>query len=84
MNYVTEGKTTQPTYKDLEVESLYNTYRNRGLPPGPIANPGIIAIEAVINPIETDYMFFLTTRENETIFSKTFEEHVEAKHKYLN
>ena len=84
VNYITGGKTTQPTYDDLEADSLYNTYKHRGLPPGPIANPGIASIKAVVEPIETDYLFFLTTRENETIFSKTFAEHVTAKHKYLN
>ncbi|MFA7663080.1 MAG: endolytic transglycosylase MltG, partial [Patescibacteria group bacterium] len=83
INYITSGKTTRPTADDLKIDSPYNTYKYRGLPPGPIANPGIASIEAVINPTKTDYLYFLTTPDKQTIFSKTFEEHVAAKNKYL-
>lgn len=84
VNYVTGGKTTRPSLDDIAVESEYNTYKYRGLPPGPICNPGIASIEAVLDPVETDYLFFLTTPDNETIFSETHDDHVEAKNKYLN
>ena len=53
----------------------YNTYRHPGLPPGPIANPGEGAIEAVLAPARTDYLFFVRTGPGRHAFSRTFEEH---------
>lgn len=70
--------------EDTQINSPYNTYRNRGLPPGPIANPGLNAIQAAIYPKYTDYNYFLTDLETgQTIWSKTFEEHKQNKSKYL-
>lgn len=70
--------------KDLEVDSPYNTYKYRGLPPGPICNPGIIAIEAAIYPITTDYLYFLTPKgNNEVIYAHNNEEQSANKYKYL-
>lgn len=71
------------TYKDTEVVDPYNTYIHTGLPPGPIANSGVISIEAVLYPEETDYFYFLATKDGEVLFSKTLEEHNEKKRKYL-
>ena len=69
---------------DTRVESPYNTYLHRGLPPGPITNPGILAIEAAIYPIYNDYNFFLTpTGTRDIIYSRTHDEHVLNKAKYL-
>lgn len=68
---------------DLEVKSPYNTYKNIGLPPGPISNPGLSAIKAAIYAQESDYYYFLSTPEGETIFSKTHEEHIANKAKYF-
>lgn len=82
VNFITGKNTTRASFDDLSVQSPYNTYLFPGLPPGPIANPSIDAIEAVVNPIETDYYYFLTTLENETIFSTTLEEHTENTYKY--
>lgn len=62
-------------YKDLEFESPYNTYLNKGLPPGPIANAGAMSIEAALNPEETDLFYFIATPEGNVLFSKTLEEH---------
>ena len=69
--------------EDTKAESPYNTYQNAGLPPGPICNPGLSAIKAAIYPQETDYNFFLSKPNGETVFSKTLEEHNENKAKYL-
>lgn len=68
------------TYKDLEVKSDYNTYKNKGLPPSPICNPGMISLDAVVNAPETDYYYFrLSDEENgKHIFSKDFQTHVNA------
>lgn len=62
-------------YKDYEIDDPYNTYKISNLPPGPIANPGEISIEAALYPASTDYLFFLATREGEVLFSETLEEH---------
>lgn len=70
-------------YKDLEVESPYNTYKYTGLTPGPIANAGKTSIEAVLFPAESDYYYFLATPKGEVLYSKTLAEHNEKKAKYL-
>ncbi len=67
-------------YRDLEIDSPYNTYQRRGLPPGPINNPGIDAIEAVLNPEETDYLYYVATGDGSHIFTETYQEHLEAIH----
>lgn len=66
-------------YKDLEINDPYNTYKNKGLTPGPIANAGISSIEAALHPAETNYMYFLATSSGEVLFSKTLEEHNQKK-----
>lgn len=65
------------TYEDLKVDSPYNTYKNPGLPPGPIANPGRASLEAVVMPAEHDYFFYVTKKDgtSEHYFSRTLEEH---------
>lgn len=74
----------QYSVEDTKIDNPYNTYQNYGLPPGPIANPGIKAIEAAIYPTESDYFFFLSRSDNgETIFAKTYNEHLSNKAKYL-
>ena len=83
INYVTGKKDRQPLYEDLKVNSPYNTYQNRGLPPTPICNPGAAAIEAAINPATTDYLFFLHPLDGATVFSKTLDEHNRNKVKWL-
>jgi len=70
--------------EDTEINSPYNTYQNIGLPPGPISNPGLSAIRAAIYYKDSDYNFFLSKPDGETVFSKDFEEHKENKAKYLN
>lgn len=68
---------------EIKIKSLYNTYLYPGLPQGPISNPGWEAIEAALNPTETDYWYYLSTREGKTIFSRTLPEHQEAVRQYL-
>ncbi|MBA4538534.1 endolytic transglycosylase MltG [Bacillus aquiflavi] len=70
-------------YKDLEVDSPYNTYKHKGLPPGPIANAGKMSIEAALNPEETDFLYFLATSNGEVIFTKTLDEHNQEKAKHI-
>ena len=70
------GKVTT-TAEDRKSESPYNTYRHKGLPPGPISNPGETALEAALNPADTDAIFFVTVNldTGETLFAATNEEH---------
>lgn len=84
VNYVTGKGLTQPTLEDTEVDSPYNTYNVEGLPPGPIGNPGILAIQAALEPQDSPFLYFLTTEDGETIFSQTYEEHLENKERYLD
>lgn len=71
------------TLKDLRTDSPYNTYTRKGLPPTPISNPGLDSIEAVLNPTPNEYLFYLSDKDGITHFSKTHEEHVKLKQKYL-
>ena len=69
--------------EDTKIDSPYNTYRYRGLPRGPIANPGLSAIRAAVFPRSSPYLYYLSTPDGRTIFSRTLEEHNAAKEKYL-
>lgn len=70
--------------EDLEVESPYNTYTIPGLPPGPIANPGIASIEAVLTAPETEFIYYIADKNGKSHFAKTFEDHSANISKYLN
>lgn len=84
INYVTGKKSPGVSTQDLALDSPYNTYRYRGLPPGPISNPGESALRSVAFPTANSYWYFLTTPEGKVIYSKTFDEHLKAKAKYLH
>jgi len=79
------GKTTKDlTLADLKINSPFNTYLYKGLPPAPISNPGLESIEAALNPANTPYLFFLTGDDGKMHYSRNFDEHVEKKFKYIN
>lgn len=79
VRYVTTEERPQVLYRDLEIDSPYNTYRNRGLPPGPIASPGLASMLAVLNPAETDYYFFVSRRDGTHEFTRTYDDHLQAR-----
>ncbi|HEA84401.1 MAG TPA: endolytic transglycosylase MltG [Candidatus Wildermuthbacteria bacterium] len=83
VNYITAKADPGVLFEDTRVISSFNTYKYPGLPLGPIANPGIESIRAVLNPIENSYWYYLSTPQGETIFSRTLQEHNIAKAKYL-
>lgn len=84
LSYALGDNKTQHNTVDLAVDSPYNTYKYAGLPPGPIGNPGLLAIEAAIYPIATDYNYFLTPPGSKTvIYARTYAEHLRNKAKYL-
>ena len=70
------------TRKHLAMVTPYNTYLNKGLPPGPIANPGLASLEAALYPAETDYLYFVSKKDSTHQFSTTFKEHNRAVRKY--
>lgn len=83
VNYATGKSLPSVTYDDLKINSPYNTYKYRGLPPGPISNPGLDSIYAAIYPKSNAYWYFLTTKTGQVIYSKTYTEHINNKNKYL-
>ncbi len=78
------GKTTKDlSIDDLKIDSPYNSYTHRGLPPTPISNPGLRAILDTIHPIKTSYLYFLTDGEGNMHYAATFDEHIVNKQRYL-
>jgi UPF0755 protein len=86
INYIFNYEKRRIYYKDLEINSPYNTYKNYGLTPTPIGNPGSVAIEASLHPAKTDYLFFVATYNGTEShhFTKTYEEHLEYQNKNKN
>jgi UPF0755 protein len=70
--------------EDLKHQSPYNTYVHAGLPPGPINNPGLDSIEAVLHPTDNPYIFYLADAHGTTYYSKTYAEHLEKKRQYID
>jgi UPF0755 protein len=81
--YVNGKSTKDLTQDDLKIDSPYNTYLYRGLPPTPISNPGIESLRAALHPKTSQYLYFLTGDDGKMYYSKTFEEHVAKKQKYI-
>ena len=83
INYITGNRDRRAKLEDLKIDSPYNTYRHRGLPPAPIANPSLDAINAVLTPTKSDYLYFLTSPDGKAYFARTLEEHKLNRAKYL-
>jgi UPF0755 protein len=81
LTYVTGSKRSRSTTKDLQIDSPYNTYKYRGVPPGPIGNPGETALQAVLDPAETSYLYFLTDKEGNVLYARTLDEHAANRQK---
>jgi len=78
VRYALKKYSDKLTYRDLQVNSHYNTYKFKGLPPGPICNPGLASIKAALFPADTDLMFFFTKGEGTHKFSKYYKQHIEG------
>jgi UPF0755 protein len=84
IQYVLPDRRKRLLYKDLEVESPYNTYKYHGLPPGPICNPGEPSIRAALWPRESEYYYYVARSDGSHVFSRTDMEHVRAKQQIRN
>ncbi len=78
VQYVLGERKKVITIADTKIDNKYNTYKYKGLPPGPIANPGLDSIEAALYPNNTDYLFFALQEDGTHKFSKTYEEHLKT------
>lgn len=82
LQYAFEKRKKTMTYNDLKIDSPYNSYIKKGLPPTPIANPSIKSIKAVLEPSKTDYLYFVASVDGSNVYSKTYEEHKKNVEKY--
>lgn len=76
--YALQEKRVNVTYKDLEVDSAYNTYMHAGLPAGPVCSPSAPAMDDVLHYEKSDYLYFFATEDGKVIYSKTLAEHEKA------
>jgi UPF0755 protein len=79
---MTDSYTGRLRYRDLKLDSPYNTYLYPGLPPGPIANPGRQTLEAALYPAEVDFLYFVSRNDGTHHFSRTLREHQNAVNRY--
>ncbi len=84
VQYILGEQKARLTNADTQIESPYNTYLHEGLPPGPICSPGELSIRAALWPEETDYLYFLAKGDGSHVFSRTHEEHLANKAKYID
>ncbi|AAM73439.1 MAG TPA: endolytic transglycosylase MltG [Chlorobaculum sp.] len=82
VQYAIPGESRPLHYKDLAIDSPYNTYRHAGLPPGPICNPGAASIRAVLSPANTGYLYFVATGQGGHAFATTLAEHARNVQRY--
>lgn len=81
--YIFGRDTYSPSFVDLAVDSPYNTYTHTGLPPGPINNPGLDSLKAVLSPAKTDYLYYLTGKDGQMHYAKTYAGHLANQRTYL-
>ena len=77
IQYILGAQKEEITFADTEIQNPYNTYVNAGLPPGPIGSPSLDAIKAVLNPEQTDYLYFVADKDGHHRFTRTYEEHLQ-------
>lgn len=82
--YIFGRDTYSPSLADLAVDSPYNTYTHKGLPPGPIDNPGLDSLEAAAHPTQTDYLYYLTGKDGLMHYAVTHVGHQANRKKYLD
>lgn len=76
LQYLMDAPKEDVLISDTKIDSPYNTYQHAGLPPGPVANPGLASIEAVLEPADTEYLYFVADREGHNYYSYTYSEHM--------
>ena len=83
VEYILNKSLKELTAEDLKIDSPYNTYTNRGLPPTPIGNPGLIAITAVLEPTPSNFVYYITDKDGNFHYAKTYQEHLHNVNQYL-
>ena len=82
LQYLMDTPKEEVSIEDTQIDSPYNTYQHTGLPPGPIANPGMASIMAVLHPAETEYLYFVADRQGHNHYAYTYEEHLNLVNRY--
>ena len=82
LQYLMDTPKEDVSIEDTQIDSPYNTYQHLGLPPGPIANPGMASITAVLHPAQTDYLYFVADRRGHNHYATTYEEHMKLVNQY--
>lgn len=82
LQYLMDAPKEEVSIADTQIDSPYNTYQHTGLPPGPIANPGMASIEAVLHPADTDYLYFVADKLGHNHYAYTYEEHLNLVNQY--
>ncbi|MBQ3443784.1 MAG: endolytic transglycosylase MltG [Selenomonadaceae bacterium] len=82
LQYLMDAPKEDVSIEDTQIDSPYNTYQHTGLPPGPIANPGMASITAVLHPADTDYLYFVADRMGHNHYAYTYEEHLNLVNHY--
>ncbi|MBR4950193.1 MAG: endolytic transglycosylase MltG, partial [Clostridia bacterium] len=78
IQYILDKRVDRISAKEIAIDNPYNTYKYKGLPPGPISNPGIESLIAAVEPAKSNYYFFVAKSDGTHIFSRTFAQHQKA------